>query len=54
MSSSNIFQPSICRRVCKTDVWRFEIVGIAAAAAAADDDDDDDDDGGGGGDDDND
>ena len=50
MSSSNIFQPSICRRVCKTDVWRFEIVGIAAAAAAADDDDDDD--GGGGGDDD--
>ena len=42
MSSSNIFQPSICRRVCKTDVWRFEIVRIASAD---DDDDDDDDDG---------
>ena len=46
MSSSNIFQPSICRRVCKTDVWRFEIVGIAADDDDDDDGDDDDDDDG--------
>ena len=53
VSSCNIFQPSICRRVCKTDVWRFEIVGAAADDDdddADDDDDGDDDDGGGDGD----